>query len=343
MPQIPLLSGPSPQVGPIAYGMMGLTWDDPNPPKEQSLATMRAALQAGATFWNAGTLYGTPEYNSTHLLAEYFSRYPEDAGKVVVSIKGATVPPPKYIDGSPGNIRRDIDRCLSVLNGKKAIDIFELGRVDPLVPIEKSLQALSELAKEGKIRGIGLTEVSAETIRRAVAVTSIAAVEVELSLATTDVLYNGIAATCAELKIPLVAWGAMGRGMFTSKHVRCNADIPEGDHRKHMPKFQDDVLQQNNRLIDEVAKLAERKQCTLPQVALAWVATLSQSTMPDGTRLPLIIPLAGSSAPQRAKENMKAVNIRLTKDEMKEIWDILEANPIKGDRYPPHIQAFSQY
>ncbi|KIW35529.1 uncharacterized protein PV07_02219 [Cladophialophora immunda] len=343
MPQIPLLSGLSPEVGPIAYGMMGLTWDDPNPPKEQSLATMRAAFEAGATLWNAGTLYGTPEYNSSHLLAEYFSRYPEDADKVVVSIKGATVPPPKYIDGTPGNIRRDIDRCLSVLSGKKAIDIFELGRVDPLVPIEESLQALSALAKEGKIRGIGLTEVSAETIRRAVAVIPIAAVEVELSLAATDVLYNGIAATCAELNIPLVAWGAMGRGMFTTKHVQCNADIPEGDHRKHMPKFQDDVLQQNNRLIDEVAKLAERKQCTLPQVALAWVSTLSQSIMPDRTRLPLIIPLAGSSAPQRVEENMKAVDVKLTKDEMKEIWDILEANPIKGDRYPPHIQAFSQY
>lgn len=343
MPQISLLDGKSPQVGPIAYGMMGLTWDTPNPPLEQSLATMKAALESGATFWNAGTLYGTPEYNSTHLLSEYFSRHPEDADKVVISIKGATVPPPKYIDGSPENIRREIDRCLHVLDGNKAIDIFELGRVDPLVPIEESLKALAQLQREGKIRGIGLTEVSADTIRRAVAVTPIAAVEVELSLATTDVLYNGIATTCAELDIPLVAWGSMGRGMFTSKHVRRNADIPEGDHRKHMPKFQDEVLEQNNRLIDEIAKLAERKQCTLPQVALAWVARLSQSTMPDGTPLPLIIPLAGSSAPHRVKENMKSVDIKLTDDEMKEIWDIIEANPITGERYPPHIQRFSQY
>ncbi|KAJ9637400.1 uncharacterized protein PV06_04106 [Exophiala oligosperma] len=122
MPQIPRLTGVSPEVGPIAYGMMGLTWDDPNPPKEQSLATMRAALEAGATLWNAGTLYGTPEYNSIHLLAEYYSRYPDDRDKVVVFLKGATVPPPKYIDGSPENIRREIDRCISILNGGKSID-----------------------------------------------------------------------------------------------------------------------------------------------------------------------------------------------------------------------------
>ncbi|KAJ9612966.1 hypothetical protein H2200_002907 [Cladophialophora chaetospira] len=343
MPRIPLLDGASPEIGSVAYGMMGLTWNDPNPPREQSLATMRAAFESGATFWNAGTLYGTEEYNSTHLLHDYFSKYPDDADKVVVSIKGATVPPPKYIDGSEENIRRAVEKCLHVLDGKKAIDLFELGRVDPLVPIETSLRALSQLQKEGKIRGIGLTEVSASTIRRAVAITPIAAVEVELSLATTDVLYNEIAATCAELDIPLVAWGAMGRGMFTSKHVRRNADIPEGDHRKHMPKFQDEVLERNNRLIDEIAKLADRKGCSLPQIALAWVLRLSHSQMPNGTRLGLIIPLAGSSAPQRVTDNMKSVDVSLTDEEMKEIWKIIETNPVTGERYPPHILRFSQY
>ena len=322
---------------------MGLTWGHPNPPEEQSLASMRAAFEAGATFWNAGEMYGTAEYNSTHLLQTYFAQHPEHADKVTVSIKGGRVAPPRVIDGSEENIRRSVDDCLGVLRGTKAIDIYELGRVDPLVPVEESMRVLRQLQAEGKIKGIGLTEVSADTIRRAAAITPIAAVEVELSLATTDILYNGIASTCAELGIPIIAWGAIGRGMFTTKHIQKNEDIPDGDHRKNVPKFQDDVLAHNNRLVDQVADLASGKGCTLPQIALAWVLKLSRSTLPDGVKLGTIVPLAGSSSPERTRENMASIDVKISDNEMAEIWKILSKNPVLGARFSADIQKWSEY
>ena len=144
-----------------------------------------------------GIHYGTPEANSLHLLKYYFEKYPEDASKVVLSIKGAygmkTGP-----DGSPEGIRASVDEAVKVLAGTKTIDVFECARRDPNVPIETSVKALAELLKEGKIAGIGLSEVGANTIRKAHAVHPISAVEIELSLFTPDPLHNGIADTCHE-------------------------------------------------------------------------------------------------------------------------------------------------
>jgi pyridoxine 4-dehydrogenase len=142
--------------------------------------------------------YGPPHANSLQLLKYYFDNHPEDADKVVLSIKGAYDPKTHTPDGSPEGIRASVGEALKVLNGVKNIDIFECARVDPNVPIETSVRALAELVKEGKIGGIGLSEVNANTIRRAHAVHPIAAVEVELSLFTTDPLTNGVADTCHE-------------------------------------------------------------------------------------------------------------------------------------------------
>jgi pyridoxine 4-dehydrogenase len=165
---------------------------------------MRASLASGAKFWNAGELYGTPQRNSLHILNEYFTKYPEDAEKVVQSIKGGLVPGEMKSYGGEKNVRRSVDECIRVLDGKKTVDIFECARADPKTPIEDTVRILGELVKEGKIKGVGLSEVSAETIRRAHKIYPIAAVEVELSLWATDVLKNGIAAICAELGIPMV-------------------------------------------------------------------------------------------------------------------------------------------
>lgn len=141
--------------------------------------------------------YGTPEANSTQLVRRYFETYPEDVDKVVLSIKGCLTPERKPV-GSPEAIRASVQQALDGLNGKKKIDIFAMARVDPDVPIEASIKALGELVDEGEIGGIGLSEVSANTIRRASALRPIAAVEIELSLFTPDPLRNGIMQTCQE-------------------------------------------------------------------------------------------------------------------------------------------------
>ena len=145
-----------------------------------------------------GVHYGTPQANSLHLLRHYFEQYAEDAKKVVLSIKGA-YDMKEGPDGSPEGIRASVEEALKVLPPSiKPIDVFECARVDPKVPIETSIKALADLVKEGKIRGIGLSEASANTIRKAHAVYPISAVEIELSLFTPDPLHNGIVETCHE-------------------------------------------------------------------------------------------------------------------------------------------------
>ena len=183
---------------------------------------MKAALAAGANAWNGGEIYGHDDYNSLHLLNAYFTQYPEDANKVVLSIKGGFNPgglarPNNAPNGTPENVRRSIDACLKVLDGKKFLDLFECARLDPNVPIETTLEAMNEYVKAGKIGGVSLSEVNAATIRRAAKVVKVAAVEVEFSLWATDILTNDIASTCAELDIPIFAYSPIGRGFL----VRC--------------------------------------------------------------------------------------------------------------------------
>lgn len=145
----------------------GMTWNPQPPSKEVCFETLNTALDLGANFWNGGEIYGTPDYHSCHLLREYFSKYPEKADKVVLSIKGGTKAGQLIPDGSEENIRRSVDDCLKVLGGTKTIDIFECARQDPNTTVEQTVTILAQLIKEGKIKGIGLSEVDAETIRRA--------------------------------------------------------------------------------------------------------------------------------------------------------------------------------
>ena len=245
------------------------------------------------------------------------------------------------MDGSKTNVHRSVEDCLKALKGTKAIDIFECARVGPHVPIKETIRALAALQENGRIRAIGLSEVSASSIRRAVAIASIAVVEVELSLSAIDILYNGIATTCEDLNIPILAYGALSRGAFTGKTVRTNAQIPDGDHRKHLPKFQDDVLEQNNKLVDEIEKLANRKGCTMPQIAVSWVLKLSGGSLRDGTNLGTIIPLRGTSSPERGVENIKTAD--LTEADMEELWNVIQAHPVLGARYPAAFQKYSEY
>jgi pyridoxine 4-dehydrogenase len=158
---------------------------------------MKAALDAGCNFWNGGEFYGTPEYNSLHLLEKYFTKYPEDADKVVLSIKGGMNP----------KTFQPVDNVLKLLNGKKKLDIFECARVDKNTPIETTMKVLEEeYVKTGKLGGISLSEVGPVTIQKAAKATKIVAVEVEVSLTAIDVFQNGVAKACAENDILMVAY-----------------------------------------------------------------------------------------------------------------------------------------
>ncbi|KAF7719369.1 Aldo/keto reductase family protein [Penicillium ucsense] len=314
------------EIGPIGYGTMRMTWQPQPPSQEVCFETLNKTLELGANFWNAGELYGTPEYNSLHLLNKYFSKYPQNADKVVLSIKGGLKPGELAPDGSEKNLRRSVDECLRVLDGKKTIDIFEAARQDPNYPVEHTVEVLAQYVQEGKIGGIGLSEVDAETIRRAHKVHPIAAVEVELSLWSTDPLENDIAKTCAELNIPLVAYSPLGRGVLTGSLTSAE-DIPEGDFRRHLPRFQGANFQHNLKLVNEVKSLATGKNVTPGQIALAWVRTLSNKP-----GMPTVIPIPGGTTVDKVIQNMSGVD-SLTDEDMAAIDAILKQHAMAGTRY----------
>jgi pyridoxine 4-dehydrogenase len=165
---------------------------------------MHAALESGCNFWNGGHFYGPPERNSLTLLRKYYEKYPEDAAKVVLNIKGG-LRPDLTPDGSPAFLRESIEDCLAMLGPRGKIDMFECARRDHHTKLEDTLKLLQELVKEGKIGGVALSEVNAKTIREAAAITKIVAVEIELSLWSTGPLTNGVVQACAELGIPIIA------------------------------------------------------------------------------------------------------------------------------------------
>ncbi|KAK4550490.1 hypothetical protein LTR36_000069 [Oleoguttula mirabilis] len=318
-------------VGAIGFGMISLL----NPAKpvttEDAIATLKAALHAGANFWNAGEHYGTPEYNSLHLLNAYFTKYPDDAEKVVVSVKGCF----SFKERKPANdakgVRASIENCLSILDGKCRIDLFQASRGDPDVPIEVTVGAMAEHVKAGKIGSIGLSECSAATIRKAVTVHQIAAVEVELSLFETSVMSNGVAEACKEFGIPIVAYSPLSRGFLTGQ-LRKYEDMPEKDFRRMFPRFQSDVFDENLKLVEEVEAVSTKKGCSTVQVAIAWVSAQSKTA-----GVP-VIPIPGAGAVSRVEENMK--RIELSDVELDEINEVLERVEVKGARYPA---AFSRF
>ena len=286
---------------------------------------MKAALKSGANLWNGGELYGKPHANSLHLLNRYFTKYPEDADKVVISIKGSVSQTRPGPDNSEKNIRRSIDECLRVLDGKKFLDLFEPARQDPNVPLQETMDAMASYVKEGKLGGISLSEVNEDQIRKAAKFHKIAAVEVELSLHSPEVLSNGVAKACAELDIPLTAYSPIGRGLLTAA-VTKPEDLDKGDIRHRLPRFQPGNFEKNAAMGLEVQKVAKVKGCTPAQVALAWVRSHSEK---EG--YPTIIPIPGSTTEERTIENGKEVS--LSGEELKEIEEIMKRTQLAGGRY----------
>jgi pyridoxine 4-dehydrogenase len=186
------------------------------------------------------------------------------------------------------------------------------------------------LVEEGKIGGVGLSECKAETIRRAAKVTKIASVEVEFSLFTPDILSNGIAATAAELGIPIVGYSPLSRGFLTGE-LRKFEDLPEGDMRRHFPRFAPENFDKNLEIVDEVEKLAKAKGCSAGNIALAWVKAKSG-------RPAEIIPIPGTTTPARLNENM--VEVSLSADEVKALDEV--AGKAAGERYPEALHKLSE-
>jgi pyridoxine 4-dehydrogenase len=316
------------EVGPIGFGLMGFTWRPTETPDSLAFATMRTALTSGSNLWNTGEFYGNAPTMSQNLslLNRYFTQHHEDASKVILSVKGGIDIPTFTPRGDREGVRKSVENCLRLLDGKKKIDIFECARVDKTVPIEVTMEALKELVEEGKIGGIGLSEVGAETIRRASKVVKIAAVEVEVSLWSTHIFTKGgVADICEELGIPIVAYSPLGMGFLTGQWKNAN-EVPEGDRRRGYDRFQGENWGANMRIVEKVRAVAERKQCSLAQVCVAWVRQRG-----NGEGMPVIIPLPGATTEERVRENNTLVE--LTEEEMRELDGIAEKAEVKGGRY----------
>ncbi|KAK3953097.1 NADP-dependent oxidoreductase domain-containing protein [Pseudoneurospora amorphoporcata] len=315
------------KVGSIGFGLMGLTWRASKLSDNEIFPVIKAALDAGCNYFNGGEFYGLPDHNSLTVLKRYYEKYPEDVDKILLNVKGCMLPG-LLADSSPEGVRASIENSVRMIGGKGRIDQFEAARKDPKVDIEVTMKAMQEHIEAGDIRGIALSEVSAQTIRRAAKVAKITAVEVELSIWNTEPLENGVLEACAELGIPVLAYSPLGKGFLTGQ-VKSFNDIPEGDFRRMLPRFQPEVFETNLRLVRKVEELAARKGCTPAQLAVNWVVALSKQP-----EMPTIIPIPGASSPERVREN--AVEIELTEEDMADIEKILEEFAPVGDRYHKH-------
>ncbi|KAJ5923450.1 aldo/keto reductase [Penicillium verhagenii] len=311
---MPILAGK--QITQNGLGLMRLTWKDDVTADEKAFKILKAALAAGVNVWNGADFYGTPDSNSLHLMSRYFTTYPEDAEKVVLTIKAVspTCAPSEWT---------------------KKIDVFGCGRVDPKVPIEETVGALAELVKEGKIGAIQLSEVSSDTIRRAAKITKIDMVEAEISLWATDVFENGVAETCAELGIVMVAHTPLGAGMLTGQ-IKSLDDMPANDYHRFFPRFQPENFDTNLKLVDRIKDIAEKKGCSAAQLALSWIKAQS-----DRAGMPVFVPVAGARSEERVREN--TTNIQLSDADIKAIQNILDSFPVAGNRYPPAAAKLTEY
>jgi len=229
-------------------------------------------------------------------------------------------------DSSDKNIKRSIDECLRVLDGKKSLDLFEVARLDGKTDIEDVVKSIGEYVKAGKLGGISLSEVNATTIRRAAKVHKISAVEIEFSLWATEILENGVAQACKENDIPIIAYSPLGRGFLTGQ-IKSHDDLPKDSPLRFYPRFQPDVFDDNLVLVREVESIAKEKGATPAQIAISWILAKSGQ---DG--YPVIIPIPGATTEERINENMNLLS--LSKEDVAAIDDVLERFTVKGNRYP---------
>ena len=304
-------------VSAIGLGAMGMSAFYGASDEAESIATLRHAVDRGVTFIDTAEAYGP--FTNEQLIARALG---DRRDQVTLATKASSGfdddGTPHGRDGSPEYLRKAADRSLRHL-GTDVIDLYYLHRVDPQVPIEESVGALAELVAAGKVRHIGLSEASADTIRRAHAVHPLAAVQSEFSLFSRDVLANGEKAVMEELGIGFVAFSPLGRGVLSSG-VRSLDDLAPDDARRGLPRFQPDAFAANRRLVERVEAIAAEKGATVAQVALAWL--IGQG----------VVPIPGTRHRGRLDENAAAVDVVLTDDERARLADALPAAEIVGSR-----------
>jgi len=311
----------------LGYGCMSLSpviykVDDANFSDEDALKVLRRARELGVTHFDSAFVYGLG-HNET-LLGKWIAEMGrEEREKLLIASKTGI-----KMSATEHSICGDKDYILS--EGRKSaerlgsyIDILYLHRIDTSVPIEQSMEAMKELIAEGVIKGVGLSEASANTIRRAHAVQPITAVQIEYSLWSRDV-EEEVIPTCRELGIGVVAYSPLGRGFLTGA-FKTRDDLKEGDWRLNNPRFEQDAMEQNAKLVEKIEKMAAEKGegCTASKLALAWVMAQGDD----------IVPIPGTSKVANLEKNVDAMNFLLTAEEAKALSDIMQPDYIVGSRY----------
>jgi aryl-alcohol dehydrogenase-like predicted oxidoreductase len=291
----------------------------------EAIATIQRALELGINFLDTAQLYGplTNEelvgkaikgHRDEYVIATKFARRMDNATPGEMSTLGP-------LDGSAEHVRNSIDGSLERL-GTDHVDLYYQHRVDPNVPIEETIGAMAELVQQGKVRFLGLSEAAPDTVRRAHAVHPISALQTEYSLWTRDV-ENRILPTTRELGIGFVAYSPLGRG-FLSGRFRSPEDLSEDDFRRHNPRFQGENFERNLAIVERVREIAEEKDATPAQLALAWVQHRGED----------VVPIPGTKRRRYLEENVAATEIELSDEDLRRLDEAAPPGVTAGDRYP---------
>ncbi|MEO0033562.1 MAG: hypothetical protein RIS94_3320 [Pseudomonadota bacterium] len=317
-------------VSAMGFGCMGLSfgYNKTSPiEREDAIALLRAAVEAGVTFFDTAEVYGP--WTNEDLLGEALAPF---RGEVVIATKFGfrldpeASPPLQGLDSSPARIRQVAEESLRRLR-VDCLDLFYQHRVDPEVPIEDVAGTVKDLVAEGKVKHFGLSEAGAATIRRAHAVHPVTALQSEYSLWTRDI-EDEILPTLEELGIGLVPFSPLGKGFLTGT-IAADTRFGEGDIRQGIPRFHGEAHAHNMRLVELLGDIARDKGATTGQIALAWLLALR----------PWIVPIPGTSKLHRMQENALAAEIVLTAEDMARIEAATTAVTIEGTRYPPALMA----
>ncbi len=304
----------------MGLGCMGMSEFYGETDESESLRTLHRSLEIGVNFWDTADIYG-PHKNESLL-----QKVLKDRRKDVVLatkfgiMRDPTNPAVRGLDGTPEYCQKACEASLLRL-GIDEIDLYYLHRIDPNTPIEETVGAMADLIKQGKVRHIGLSEASAETLRRAYKVHPITALQTEYSLWSRDVEAE-ILPTCRELGIGFVAYSPLSRG-FLSGEIKSIDDFAADDYRRVSPRFQGENFQKNLDLVEKIKQIAQEKNCTPSQLALAWV-------MAQGAD---IFPIPGTKRVKYLEENAAAAEVQLSADDLASIEKISPRGVVSGDRY----------